>query len=126
MFRGKRLRRQTVQVICHAYDHIEKEIKAGRMRGSAAVRTAKFTGVSRTTIFRLVRKIKRTGTAVSSSPRKRYRHSRRRIDPDEFDREAIRRRIYNMGERKINITINRLLVSIEYFVCVCVCVCVCI
>ena len=38
---------QTGQVICHAYDHIDKEIKAGHMIGSATVRTAKFTAVGR-------------------------------------------------------------------------------
>ena len=116
MFRGKRFRRQTIRVICHAYNQIEKETKVGRMRGSAAVRTAKVTGVSRATVFRLLHESKGTGTAVSSSP------SRRCVYPDDFGHEAIRVGIYNMSETKINITINRLLVSIEYFVRVCVCV----
>ena len=40
-FRLKWLRRQMVQVICHAYNQIEKEIKARHMRGSTAACTAK-------------------------------------------------------------------------------------
>ena len=40
-FRRKLLLRQRVRVICHAYNQIEKEMKAGCMSGSTAVGTAK-------------------------------------------------------------------------------------
>ena len=41
MFRGKWLRRETVRVICHAYNQTKKEIKAGSMSGFTVVRMAK-------------------------------------------------------------------------------------
>ena len=41
IFCGKRLLRQTGQVSSQTYNQIEKELKAGCMRGSTAVRTAK-------------------------------------------------------------------------------------
>ena len=65
IFCRKLLRRQTAQVICHAFTQIEKETKVGRMRGSAAVHTAKFTGVSLATIFCLLHESKHMGTVVS-------------------------------------------------------------
>ena len=55
--------KHTVRVITRIYNQIETEIKAGHMRGSADVRTANFTRVSRATIFYLLHDSKNTGTS---------------------------------------------------------------
>ena len=94
MFQCKRLESETIPVVCHAYSYFDKEIKAWCMRGSAAVRMAKIAGVGWTTIFQTLCERKLTGTAASSSPAKRYHHTRRCIDQGSFDHEAIFDRIY--------------------------------
>ena len=105
MFWCKRLESETIPVVCHAYSYVDKEIKTWRMRCSAAVRMAKIAGVGWTTTFWTLCGRKLTGTAVSSSPAKRYRCYRRRtctcIDQDSFDREAVCHRVYEW--EKINI-----------------------
>ena len=49
-----------------------------------------------------------------SSPAKRYKASRQLIVVDDFDREAIRRRIYQVYEAKEHLTLSKLLVR-KYF-----------
>ena len=51
------------------------------------------------------------GSAVFSSPAKRYKVSRRRVLVDTFNREAIRRRIYQLYEAKEHVTVKKLLVT---------------
>ena len=49
-----------------------------------------------------------------SSPAKRYKSSRQQIAVDDFDREAIRRCIYQVYEAKENLTLSKLLLR-KYF-----------
>ena len=77
-------------------------------------------GISEWTIFRLRREHVVTGTDFSS-PAKRYKMSRCRVVVDDFDREAIRRRIYQVYEAKEHLTLSKLLVRSLSFVILDVC-----
>ena len=46
------------------------------------------------------------------SPKKRYEQKRLRVDPDDIEREAVRRVIYEMYDKKENVTLVKLLVII--------------
>lgn len=115
MFRkGKRIRSQTKEVICSVYNFLENHSKKARISANLLERTAKATSVSRRTVARI--RHEKTGLHHGESfatPPKRYQRSRRRINPDDFDREAIRRHIYSLYEEKVNITLERLLVRIQ-------------
>ena len=114
MFRkGKRLRSQTKEVITSVYDFLENQSKKARISSNLLEKTAKATRVSRRTVAR-IRHEKRglhDGDSFATPP-KRYGRSRRQINPDDFDQEAIRRYVYRLYEEKVNITLDRLLVRI--------------
>ena len=65
--------------------------------------------------MRLRRELAVSGTDISS-PAKRYKMSRRRVVVDDFDREAIRRRIYQVYKAKEHLTLSKLLVRNLSFV----------
>ena len=67
-------------------------------------------GVAERTITN-IRQEASSGGAVFSSPAKRYKVSRRRVLVDTFDREAIRRKIYQLYEAKEHVTAKKLLVT---------------
>ena len=50
-----------------------------------------------------------------SSPAKRYKVSQRRVIVGLFDREALRRRMYQLYEAKQHVTLSQLLVTILCF-----------
>jgi hypothetical protein len=50
-----------------------------------------------------------------STPKQRYKGKRRRIEPDNFDRDAIRRTICDIYEKKEHVTIQKLLIC---YVCI--------
>ena len=72
-------------------------------------------GISESTIKRL-RRERALSENDFSSPAKRYRLSRRRVVVDDFDREAIRRKIYQVYESKEHLTLAKLLVRNHTFV----------
>ena len=45
-----------------------------------------------------------------TSPAKRYKQSRRRVVVDDFDKDAIRRKIYKLYDEKQHVTLSSLLV----------------
>ena len=112
--KGKRIRSQTKEVVCSVYSYFEKQSRKTGISTAPLYRTAQATGISRTTITRI--RHERRGLQEGekfTTPPKRYSRSRRRVDADDFDREAIRRRIYHLYEQKVNITLNRLLVRLR-------------
>ena len=111
MQRGKRLRSQTKEVVSNVYDYFEEASRRQRTQG-ALKRTSDATGVSRTSIKRLRKERADIGGAVFSTPTKRYRVSRRLL-VDDFDREAIRRRIYHLYQMKEHVTLAKLLVVLK-------------
>ena len=110
--RGRRVKSQTKKVVCNVLAYFERQAKKARVSSSPLIRTVKATGLSRATIIRINREQRRLPEDVEfSSPVKRYCRIRKQVVIDNFDREAIRRRIYHLYAQKINITLNRLLVS---------------
>lgn len=110
--RGKRVRAETKTVAFNVYKYFKAQLRKGGISTSALHRTVKATGLSRSTIVRIVGDKRRLQENEDfPTPTKRYYSSRKRILPDDFDREAIRRRIYYLYQQKVNITLKRLLVS---------------
>ena len=108
---GKRLRAQTKEVVVNVYDYFEELGRRKRTEGSLK-RTCDATKISRTSIKRLRKEKLRTGGAAFSTPTKRYRFSRRLL-VDDFDREAIRRKIYHLYRCKEHVTLSKLLVVLK-------------
>ena len=111
MQRGKRVRTQTKEVVANVYDYFEEASRCQRTQGPLK-RTCDAKGVSRTSIKRLRKEKAHTGGAAFSTPTKRYRVSRRLL-LDDFDCEAIRRRIYHLYQAKEHVTLAKLLVLKE-------------
>ena len=91
---GKKLRAQTKEVVVNVYEYFEELGRRKRAEGSLK-RTSDATKLSRTSIKRLRKEKLSTGGAAFSTPTKRYRFSRRLL-VDDFDHEAIRRKIYHL------------------------------
>ena len=127
MPKGKRVCAQTKNVLLRVYDYFDNLEQRGGGRG-ALYRTSEATGELTSYCCVLVgilplrhnnvgyseKTIKRVRSerAVSgmdfSSPAKRYKSSRQLIVVDDFEREAIRRRIYQLYEAKENLTLSKL------------------
>ena len=135
MPKGKRLCALLKTVLLRVYDYFDALEQRGGGRG-ALRRTTEATGeptqycsfvvrmfplqyntigISESTIKRL-RRERALSEADFSSPAKRYRVSRRRIVVDNFDREAIRRRIYQVYDSNEHLTLAKLLVRNYTFV----------
>ena len=50
-----------------------------------------------------------TSNVTIDSPRQRYGRSRKRVTPDRFDKDTIRRLIYDFYEQKQHVTVTKLL-----------------
>lgn len=115
---ARRVRSGTKNVVCNVYSYFEEQAKKGGVTISPLIRTVKATGLSRATVLRIRREKRRLAEDDQfATPTKRYCRSRRRVITDSFDREAIRRRIYQLYEQKLNITLSRLLVSHACITC---------
>ena len=107
MAKGKRVRSQTKEVVCRVHDYFEELGK--RSRVSAPVqRAADATGYSRASVKRFTRERRKSRDGSIPSPSKRYEKSRCLL-VDDFDREAIRRRVYKCYEAKEHVTLTKLL-----------------
>ena len=110
---GKRLKSQTNEVVVHVYDYLE-ELSRYKCTQGPLKRTADATGLSRASIKRLRKEKVDTGGAAFSTPTKRYRFSRRLL-VDDFDREAIRRKIYHLYQAKEHVTLTKLLLLLKRY-----------
>ena len=99
------------EVVVNVYDYFEELGRRKRTEGSLK-RTFNATKISRTSIKRLRKEKLRTGGAAFSTPTKRYRFSRRLL-VDDFDREAIRRKIYHLYRCKEHVALSKLLVVLK-------------
>ena len=107
---GKRLRAQTKEVVANVYEYFEELGRRKRTEGSLK-RTSDAKKLSRTSIKRLRKERLSTGGAAFSTPMKRYRFSRRLLV--DFDREAIRRKIYHLYRCKEHVTLSKLFVVLK-------------
>ena len=67
-------------------------------------------GISRTALKSIVKEKEAINDEPFTSPSKRYKSSRKRILTDDFDKDAIRRKIYKIYEEKKHVTLSSLLV----------------
>ena len=54
-----------------------------------------------------------TTNTIFESPQRRYRHSRKRVTPDRFDKDAVRRKIYDLYEQKQHVMVTKLLKTLQ-------------
>ena len=73
------------------------------------------TGISERAIGRIRTEYKEKG--VFGTPKKRYARPRHRIDPDDFDRDAICRLIHYHYKNRKNLTLKKILVRDGTLLC---------
>ena len=100
---GKRLRSQTKEVAVNVYEYFEELGRCKRTEGSLK-RTCDATGLSRSSIKKIRKEKVDTGGAAFTSPVKKYSVSRHLL-VDDFDREAIRLKIYHLYQTKQHVTL---------------------
>ncbi len=71
----------------------------------------KILGVKKYSVKAIVKRLEEEGNQLST-PKSRYRTCRKKIIVDNFDEEAIRRKIYMMYEGKQHVTLDKLLVNL--------------
>ena len=104
---GTRLTSQTKEVILKVYNYFMKLQSKSKSKG-AFERTMDATGVSRSSLGRIIDESKKEESF--ESPTKRYKSSRKTVVTDDFDKDAIRRKIYSIYEHKEHITLPSLVV----------------
>ena len=128
-FQGKRLHSDTRKVVLNVYHYFDAQSKKSRygmnIKERTAIATGEYTaciaiytitfryaiqGLSESTIHRIVNEGK--SPKGITTPRKRYQHSRIRINVDDFDRDAIRREIYALYDKKENLHLSKILVRV--------------
>jgi hypothetical protein len=70
-------------------------------------------GILTASIRRILTEKKKQPDKPFESPAKRYKADRSRINVDSFDRDAIRREIYGIYNKKEHVMLTKLLVSIN-------------
>ena len=113
--RGKRANSTAKTIIYNVYQYFQKETAKNKYRGALKLmgRTAEETGYSERTVRRTVTEnTELEGTAFTSPP-KRYRRERKRIDHDQFDTQALRRTVHEFYREKKYPTLDMLPVAIR-------------
>lgn len=97
---GKRLSSTARRIVNNVSEFMTMEKRAGRaiLRMNIVERVAQACQLSTNTVVRIRREAKKNGGNFST-PSKRFQVSRKQINPDSFDREAIRRIIHAFYER---------------------------
>ena len=108
---GRRLRAQRKEDVVNVYEYFEKLGRCKRTEGSLK-RTSDATKLSCTRFKRIQKGKLSTGGAAFSTPTKRYRFSRRLL-VDDFDHEAIRRKIYHLYRCKEHVTLSKFFVMLK-------------
>ena len=109
MPRGKRVRSGEKT---NVYNYFEQQSKKQKVATPLKYgqKTAEATGFARRTVDKVVREKRGLeGGAEFSSPAKRYKESRVRIDVDSFDVDAIHRTVHKFYEQKVYPTLDSLL-----------------
>ena len=101
-----------VPIIYNIYKYFERESAKSRYRGPPKLthKTAEATGYSERTVRRIIAEKSALSGAAFSSPTKRYKVERKRID---FDTEALRRSVHEFYSDKKYPTLDSLLVSVK-------------
>ena len=110
---GIRLTSQSKYIVMNVRKFFEEEKRTGKskLRERVLDRTATATGISRTTIQRIRKTL--TTDEHFLTPIKRYITSRIRINPDSFDREAIRQTLHTFYDQHKYPTLTTLLETVR-------------
>ena len=97
---GSRLTSQTKYVLHNIKNFFDQEKQQERtfLRNKVHDRVAKATGLSRRTVFNILKSVTPDNTYLT--PTKRYERTRIRVDPDSFDRTAIKRIVHTFYDRR--------------------------
>ena len=107
----KRLRSDTKAVVCNVYDYFERESKKNKKIHQGIVKLKKMvdaTRLSKRTVDVILAEKRSLGDGKFESPRKRYKKSRIRVDPDDFDVSAIRRTVHQFYDQRTYPTLCKL------------------
>jgi len=112
--KGVRLTSQSKHIVENVRQFFEKERSVGMClkRSCVVARTAAATGVSVKSIHN-IRKECLSQDGEILTPLKRYAATRVRVNPDEFDREVIRRVVHAFYARKVYPTLSAVLEEVK-------------
>ena len=89
-------------IICNVYNYFEQQSKKQKVATPSKYgqKTAEAIDFARRTADKIVREKQSLEGSEFSSPAKRYKESRVRIEVDSFDVDAIRRTVHKFYEQK--------------------------
>ena len=93
--RGVVINDQARSIVLHIYNHYKKLQTKTKLKG-AFQKTIDATGVPSSSLAEIIKDDQEEKSHVP--PKKRYKVSRKTIVTDDFDKDAIRRKIYSMYE----------------------------
>ena len=101
MSKGKRVKSTSKSIICNVHDYFDRHSKKQKSTPpKLCKKTAEATGFSERTVnCVLLEKRKLDGTSVTS-PNKRYKESRERVNIDASDTDPIHRTVHEFYEKK--------------------------
>ena len=121
-FQGKHLTNQTKRIFMDMVEYFKNEAKKSKGRPNVIDKVIKatsktdcitktihelaFSGLSQTTIKNVKQEFEKGGGDFDSPM---YKKSCFRIDADNFDQEALRRKIYSLYEKRENLSLNKIL-----------------
>ena len=125
-FCGKRLTSQSKKIMMNVMEYFKNEAKKSRGHPNVVEKVCKqpvrhfvfkycmdklaVLGISKRSIIN-VRAEFNENEGKFQAPKKRYSSSHIRTDADNFDREAIRRKIHYLYSNRENLTLNKILVG---------------
>ena len=110
--KGKRVRSDTKFIVCNVYDYFERESQKNMKVHQGGVKlkkkTVDATGLSKRTVDAILAEKRSLGGGEFESPRKCYKKSRVRVDPDDFDISAIPKTVHQFYDQKTHPTLCKL------------------
>lgn len=93
---GKILHSQAREIICNVYNFMKREADQGPLLiKQVQKRVAEATGVSRSSIQRILNEKRNTPGQSFTTPRKRWKKKNKKTTIDDFDKAVIRRTVYD-------------------------------
>ena len=98
---GKQVKSTSKSIICNVHDYFDWQSKKQKSTPpKLCKKTAEATGFSERTVNRVLLEKRKLDGSSFTSPNKRYKESRERVDVDAFDTDAIRRTVHEFYEKK--------------------------
>ena len=110
MPKGIRVKNTSNSIICNVHDYFDRQSKKQKSTPpKLCKKTGEATGFSERIVNRVLLEKRNLDGSFFTSPNKRYKESRERVDVDAFDTDAIRHTIHEFYEKKECPTLDKLL-----------------